>query len=918
MSEGARRRLPSGRTLLWLLAGVAGALVVLRLLSGFLVEVLWFRSVGQSGVLWTRTLWELAARLTVTGVAALAALVNLRQVAATLGAIRIRRRFGDLEISEQVPRRTVLLALAVVSVLFGLWFGAALPSGTGIDALLAVRAPAWGLVDPFFGKDVGFFVFALPLLRGGVALGLALAFLLLALCVAGYAATGALAADRGRIRVAPGATRHLLLLLASFVGLLALRFWFERHHLLVAGSSQVQGIFGFTDAQARGPALQGLAGIALLAAVAIGWAGLRDRVAVAVGALGSLLVAWLLLAQAYPSLIQRFRVEPNELAAESPFIETNLRFTREAYGISGVQRSQLAPGPADAETWAAAAERLEGLPVWSRTALANTFQRREARFGYYDFAVVAIDRYPGPGGTVPTAVSVREIDASRIPDPNWQNLHLRERFVRGMGAVVAQASGAPVDFGPRLLLSGIPPRPAAQAPEALALDRSAIFFGSRQQPYAIVTPSDSAFLAPDSTRGLEAIDYPRGIQLHSWLRTLLLSWRFRDANLLFAGEVGDSSRFVFRREVRERATAIAPFLRYPSAPVPVLHEGRVLWMLEGYTQSREFPLSRAYAFEERRPVRYVRNSVKATVDAISGEVRFYVADPADPIIAAYRRVFPDLFSSLDDMPDGLRAHLRYPRELLQLQAQVLYRYHQETPAQFHAQQDVWAGAQQLTEGAAPTPYVPEYGWYRLPGEEQEEFLLTTALVPTGRQNLAALLVARSDPGVYGELRLIETPVGTEVPGPEMVEARVEQDPVISQQFSLWRQGGSQVWLGHLHIVPVAGSLLYAEALYLAAEAGAIPELRRFVVSDGQRVAMEPTLADAISALSGRSLAAAGSAGPPASGEPAAEARIPQRALEILDEAERLLRSGDYAGFGQQMQRLREVLQSARVGEPPGH
>ncbi|MCA9738993.1 MAG: UPF0182 family protein, partial [Gemmatimonadetes bacterium] len=906
-----RRRFRTGRTLLWVLAAAVGGLRLLRLLSGFLVEVLWFDSVGHADTFWTRTLWEITARLSVTGVAALAALINLRGVAATLGAIRIRRRFGDLEISEQVPRRTVLLGLTVIAVLFGLWFGAALPGGTGIDALVAIRAPAWGQTDPFFERDLGFYVFALPLLRGAVALALALVFLLVALCVAGYAATGALTLERGRLRVSRDATRHLLLLVATFVGLLAVRFALQRYHLLVEGSSDVEGIFGYTDAVARLPALSGLTGVALLAALAIGWAAFRDRVAVAVGAVGSLAAGWLILAQAYPALIQQFRVQPNELAAETPYIEANLRLTREAWGLGGIQRERYTPGPPSSETWAQALPQLDGLPVWSRSALGNTFQRREARFGYYDFSVVGIDRYPGPDGIVPTALSVREIDATRIPDPNWQNLHLRERFVRGMGAVMAVVAGSPVDYSPRLLLSGIPPRAAPTAPAHVRLDRSAVFFGARTQPYAIVTPSDSVFLAPDSTVGVEGVDFPRGIRLDSWLRTLLLAWRFRDANLLFAAEVGDSSRFVFRRSVSERLEAVAPFLRFPSAPYPVLLDGRIVWVLEGYTQSRDFPLSAAYSFEERRAIRYLRNSVKATVDAISGEVHLYVVDPDDPILGAYRRVFPSLFTDLESMPAQLEEHLRYPRELLALQAQVLFRYHQETAAQFHAQQDVWAPAQQTTEGSVPQPYFPEYAWYRLPGEPDPEFLLTTVMVPVNRQNLAALLVGRSDPGVYGQLKLIELPVGTEFPGPEIVEARVEQDPVISQQFSLWRQGGSQVWLGHLHVVPVAGSLLYVEPIYLAAEAGAIPELRRFVVSDGQRAVMEPTLPEAVAALSGQR--GGGSPNEQAEDPEGARSTLPLRALELLDQAERALRNGDFAGYGAQMERLRELLERSRGG-----
>ena len=414
------------------------------------------------------------------------------------------------------------------------------------------------------------------------------------------------------------------------------------------------------------------------------------------------------------------------------------------------------------------------------------------------------------------------------------------------------------------------------------------------------------------------IDFPEGIQLDSPLKTLALAWRFRDANLLFASEVNRTSRFIFRRDVLERVGRISgQLLRFPEVPYPVIHEGRIVWILEGFTGTRSFPLSTLHDLEAGRPVRYARNSVKITIDGVTGEVAFYIVDDTDPLLRAYAQGFPTLFRPLGDMPEGLRAHIRYPRTMLGLQARVLFQYHQETARLFHGQQDVWTLPTELAQGTTPVPYQPEYGLYRLPGEGKKDFLLTSVFVPRGRQNLTAILTASSDPDRYGELVLFDVPVEDQVPGPRQVEALIEQDPVISQQFSLWRTGGSQVWTGHLHLVPVGRTLLYMEPVFLAAEEDAIPELRRFVVSDGYRVAMEETLQEAIQALARSAGASAPQLMALAEGSadlPSLDTRQwPAEALALLEAADAALRTGDFQGFGEALVQLRALLEGLSSG-----
>jgi len=377
-----------------------------------------------------------------------------------------------------------------------------------------------------------------------------------------------------------------------------------------------------------------------------------------------------------------------------------------------------------------------------------------------------------------------------------------------------------------------------------------------------------------------------------------------------------SSRFIYRRLAVERAVAVAPFLRYPEEPYPVVADGRLYWLLEGFTASSTFPLSTAADFGTvRRSVRYLRNSVKITIDAVTGRVDFYRVAVDDPLADAYGQAFPGLFKSMAEMPSSIREHLRYPRSLIELQSRVLLQYHQETARAFHGQQDVWSEPQELAEGTTAVPYLPEYGLYSLPGEGEPRFNLTTVFVPAGRQNLTGVLIGRTDEAGVPELVLLDVPVQDQIPGPRQIEALVEQDPVISQQFSLWRTGGSEVWTGHLHLVPTADRFVYVEPVFLAADADAIPELRRFVVSDGRRVAMTEDLDAAI-----RELAGQGSPQPMV--DPSAESEgsdvsdgpeWPAAALELLERAEASAREGNWQGFGAALDELRDLLERLEGG-----
>ncbi|MBI4539420.1 MAG: UPF0182 family protein [Gemmatimonadetes bacterium] len=920
MAERGRRLGRSGRILVLVGVALVVLLVTGRTLAGYYVESLWSSSLGYGAVFWKRVLWLWGLRLAVASATAALVFVNLRIVASTLGSIQIKRRYGNIEIAEQLPEGYALVFAVVVSLVAGLWFAAALPGDSGLQILISLEAPRAGILDPVLNRDLSYYLFRLPLQRAVLTVALLLVFVVALLSVVGYAVTGAARWARGRLELSDVPRLHLSGLVVMALLLLAWRYRLARYALVTDGNG-FQGIFGYADAQGRIPAYNAIAVLGLVAAAGIVWSALSRRPFPALAGIAAFLAGALGLGGLYPAFVQRLRVEPNELERETPYLEWNLAFTRQGFALDALRRARLDPRPPSPADWEQTAAQFEGLPMWTREALLTTFRQVEAHYRYYNFFDVAIDRYAASQGYEPVGVSAREIDPTGIEEPNWQNLHLRERFIVGMGGVASAVAKSTVEGRPHMYLSSIPPVPTrgAKTPAGLALERPSIFFGSQVQPYAIINPgSSSAPGAAGVIAGRPGVDFPPGIVLRSPLRILALAWRFQDANLLFASEISESSRFIFRRQVEERARALAPFLAFLEPPQPVIHEGHIVWLLDGFTVSRRYPLSTAYELPTGAAANYVRNSVKATVDAVTGAVTFFAADTADVLLTAYRAAFPELFRDLDEMPAPLRAHLRYPTALFELQATVLAQYHQETAASFHGQHDLWATTHELADKQAAVPYRSEYAFLRLPGEDRPEFVLGTVFVPAGRQNLTALFLARCDAPRYGELILVELPRDRQIPGPRQVEALVEQDPGISEQFSLWRQSGSEVWSGHLRVVPVGNALLYVEPIFLAAEEGAIPELRRSIVSDGERVVMAPTLAEAIERLRSVAMAPEGGGGTTTSGgsgQAAEGSEWPTRALELLEEAEARARQGDWQGFGEALVRLRGLLQRFAAPAP---
>src|SRR5438093_986363 len=627
------------------------------------------------------------------------------------------------------------------------------------------------------------------------------------------------------------------------------------------------------------------------------------------GAGAALLVVWVVGVGVYPAFLQRLRVAPNELAAELPYIEANIRMTRAAYGLDRIQEKEFpADETLDARALARNEATLKNIRLWDYRPLLRTFAQLQEIRTYYKFQDVDNDRYVVNSEYRQLMLSPRELSYQHLQGGrNWINEHLT--YTHGYGIVVGPVNRVTPEGLPEFFVKDIPPRSSDGFPK---ISRPEIYYAESSNEYALVRTRSQELDYPAGDQNVYArYQGEGGIAIGSWARRLLFAARFGEPKIVLSDDLTAASRILIHRTIGERIRLIAPFFRFDRDPYMVVtDDGRLAWMLDGYTTSDRYP----YSDPVRGIGNYIRNSVKVTVDAYHGSVRFYIADAGDPIVRAYAAAFPGLLRPLEQMPEDLRRHIRYPEDFFAIQARKYAVYHMENPQVFYNKEDLWAIPRRTLEGRE-REMEPYYTIMRLPGEAKQEFILLTLFNPSRRDNMIAWLPARSDPAHYGRLIVYNFPKQKNVYGPRLVDARIDQDPVISQQLSLWNQRGSTVIRGSLLAIPIEQSLIYVQPLYLPPEQGALPELRRVIVAYGNQIAMEPTLEQSLSRIfAGRvaptPAAPTTAAGPgPAPSPGGVERAATQRALEAWTRSQDALRRGDWAAYGAEQKRLEEALRT---------
>ena len=883
-------------------------------LTSFLVDWLWFDSLGFSAVFFTVWRTQVIAFASAAGLATLLLAVNglfaVRMHAPPAHRLRLVR--GNGRSTEGLPvfvefspdtlpwRLIVLVAAAVLGVFVGL------AQATNWQIFLRwLYAVPFGRTDPVFGRDLGFYVFSLPVYEAARDWGFLMLFLATASAGAVYWTRGGIEVDQAGPRLAPAVTRHLSVMLALFFLVKAGDYALQRYGLLLSNTGVVFGA-AYADVHLRLPLLTAAVGIALIAAALcaanVGILGFRLPVAAVV-----LVFAVSLIEGIVPSLFQSYRVKPDELRLESPYIAQNIASTR--YGFA-LDRITSKPFPADGAltpaVLAANDATIQNIRWWDPRPLLDSYRQLQEIRLYYDFKDIDIDRYTLEGRYQEVMLSAREINQSRLPADAQTWINQRFKFTHGFGAAMSPVNRFDDEGLPFFYLRDIPPA----SPVGLRIDRPEVYFGEETRSYVVVGGGTSEFDYPKGQENMYTTYQGRdGVSLGSLWRRALFAWQLGDFKLLISGNVTAGSRILFRRLIQDRIGRIAPFLRLDRDPYLVVSDGRLVWLQDAYTTSDAVPYSQS---TQPGGINYIRNAVKIVVDAYDGAPVFYVADPDDPIVRTYQRIFPTIFQPLAAMPLGLREHLRYPEDLFLVQANMYGTYHMTDPEVFYNKEDLWSFPQENYGGTAVT-MEPYYTIMRLPGEAREEFILMLPMVPNSRDNMIAWLAARCDGAAYGTVIEYAFPKEKLIFGPAQIEARIDQDTTISQQLSLWNQTGSRVIRGNLLVIPIDDALLYVEPLYLRAEKRELPELKRVIASAGDRVVMSQSVEPLFAALfcGAPKPPVVTVAAPPPKPESAGGSSA---ALQHYQQALEALRHGNWQQFGTEMDALQKALEAAAA--PP--
>ncbi len=849
---------------------------------------------------------------------------------------------------EWVEPRLRLVRLAVAG-LFALMLGVGL-AGWRDDVLLFFNSTPFGTTDPLFGNDLAFYMFRLPLWSKLVAWGFNLTALTAVLVGALHYLNGGIRWRRDTgLSMSTGVKAHLSVLVALLAVLRAVMYRIDAWDLLYSTSGAAPGA-GFTDVNARLPAFNLLALVSVAAAVLIVVNIWRKGWTLAIVSIASWVFISIAAGLIYPAIIQRFTVTPDELNKERPYIARTIAATRTAFGLDQVEIRQFAASP---DLTADDLERnrltVDNLRLWDPDVLVRTYQNLQEIRTYYRVDRVDTDRYRLDDQPTQVMVSVRELDEANLPATDWQNRVLA--YTHGFGAVLSPANEVGPDGQPEFLLKDVPPQTDV---ETLKLDQARVYFGETYNPANPVIvrsgtkPQEVDFPLTPTGTSLNEYDGPAGVQISGVLRRLAFALRYRDLNILISGQIRADSRVLMERNIRHRVEKVAPFLLADADPYPVFVDGEIVWMIDLYSISDRYPYSRPVTradtlrltLASRLPLagwNYMRNSVKATVDSFDGTLRLYVVDPNDPVVATWRKVYPDLFLDGDDMPPEIREHLRYPADLFKIQSEVYLDYHMDDTDVFFRRDDAWEipedpstiqrrDRSELLRGdrVSATDFsqiqylrkmLPYYLLMRLPGEEDVSYVLLQPFNPEAKRNMASFLVADSTPGRYGRLIDYRLPRESVVDGPGQVGNRIDQDPQISQQKSLWNTQGSTVLFGDMLVVPIEQSVVYVQPVYLEAETGGLPEFRKAIVVFQDRVEWRDSLDDALQAVFGEA-ATPGTQPPPGGGEtpPPPSGTISEllaRAAAAFSEADAALRRGDLAEYQRLVNEARSLVEEAQ-------
>jgi uncharacterized membrane protein (UPF0182 family) len=918
--RGNRRR--------WLIAlGVAVVVVVitLNILSGFYVDLLWFREVHFSSVFWT-IFWSKVVLGLIFGVVFFAILfANL---------LIVRRLTPPFRVF--TPEQEVIERYRVAVEPYVKWilpaFSALVALFVGIGASSEWRnfllwrnsgGVSFHTLDPQFHKDPAFYVFRLPFLHFVQGwLFSALVGITVIVAIAHYLWGGIRLQATGE-RVTPQVKAHLSVLLGLIVLVKAWGYWLGRFDLVVSGRGVGTGA-SYTDVHAQLPALTLLVFVSIACAIAFlvnirfrGWA-------LPAIALGLLVVASIVAGGILPAAIQRFSVAPQQLQREEPFIARNIHATRVAFQLRKIQSQDLNPASdLTSADLSSNQSTVSNIRLWQPLPiLKDNYDQLQRIRQYYEFQDVDVDRYQLGNAERMVMISAREVSQNGIPGNagTWQNRHLV--YTHGFGAVASQVNTATTEGQPDFILHDIPPKGQLH----LNGFGKRVYYGEREDvPFVLVDSqvNELDYQEDSAQKTAPAYSGPGGIKMGGFFGRLLFAWRYKDINLLISSLIHGDSRIMIFRDISERIPKAAPFLQYDADPYAAIVDGRLVWIQDAYTTTDNYPYSQRLSLGSATQgdlsgqINYMRNSVKVVVDAYSGQMKYYVADPTDPIIQVWENAFPDLFTPFSQASPDLQAHFRYPEDLLMVQAQQFARYHVLDPTVFYGNQDAWAIATDpntTISGSVGSALRPYYVITALPGNSTEEFSLILPFTPAQRNNMVAWMAARSDPQSYGQLVSFEFPSGTNVDGPLQIFNRINSNPDFSSFRTLVNQQGSNLVFGNFLVIPISNGFLYVDPVFVqGAQEGSFPELKRVLVVHGGTVGLGNDLAGAIANSFNQAPPVPPSGGGGGTGPVNKQvAALLAQAVQHFQAADAALKAGDLGTYQKEIQIAQTLIEQANA------
>lgn len=915
------------RIVLTILALAFVTLILLPWLASFATDWLWFNEIGFRPVFITSLVWRVALFF-IGGAFAFAYFYGNVKIArggkVAFPVLYVNRGDGvTIDVSRMftrlfVPAALVLAFLTAVSA-SALWM-------TFLKAFNGVNV---GEKDPIFGRDIGFYLFRLPAISAVLNTLVALTVLSLVAAAGLYWLRNEITLPPRRASAQPHAARHLGGLLALLFVIVAIRLWIVgTSGLLYSTTGPLVGA-SYTDAHLALPGIYISAVIALMAAIWIVAGIVRDKLVwAAVSATVVYVVVSLVVRGVVPAAYQKLIVSPNELQRETPYLRYHIAATRKAWGLDKIESQDLSGEvKLTMADITANAATVNNVRLWERDLLNQTFGQLQEIRTYYDFVSVDDDRYVIDGKYRQVHIAARELNVQSLPTRTFINERLT--FTHGMGVTMAPVNQVTSEGLPVLFIKDLPPVSTI----SVNLERPQIYYGELTNSYVFVGTGQPEFDYPAGDKNIYT-NYAGtgGVPIGSFARRVLYAWQLGSLKILLSDDIKANARILYRRNVIVRASAALPFLKFDEDPYLIITDaGQLKWILDAYTVSDTYPYSQRMS----DGTSYMRNSVKVVIDAYDGTVDAYIADPADPVVQTYAKIFDGIFKPLAAMPADVRRHVRYPGDLFSAQTMLQATYHMLEPAAFYHREDQWQIPVGLNAQTNANPYM-RHIIMRLPGETTPEFIFMTPFTPRGKDNLAAWMVARMDGENYGKLSVYRFPKQSLVYGPKQIANRINQDTEISRQLTLWDQRGSEVVRGELLVIPIEESLIYVQPIYLRAEGGNIPELKRVVVAHENRVVMAETLDEGLDALFGSGAAAgasaaaqdsasatpvttgatvsgkgaAAAAGPPPSG---ANADLLRQAQDHYDRAIAAQRSGNWAEYGRQIEQLGATIRALKAG-----